>query len=101
MTQADLKLIKMLTDHYWIKKPEIVSKISFGGRTFFNKYEKADKWNDFMKKWTYFGWSNLTSEFRFCDTLSNIISDNYTNDIGYDFDKITDGILYMIFPELQ
>lgn len=43
MNQADLKLIKMLTDHYWIKKPEIVSKISFGGRTFFNKYEKVEK----------------------------------------------------------
>ena len=43
MTQADLKLIKMLTDHYWVRQPSIVSKIDFGGRTFFNKYEKVEK----------------------------------------------------------
>ena len=43
MNQADLKLIKMLTDHYWLKHDSVVNKIEFAGRTFFNKYERIDK----------------------------------------------------------
>ncbi len=43
MTSMDLKLIKMLNDHYWEKKDSVVDKISFNGRTFYNKYEKIDK----------------------------------------------------------
>jgi len=43
MTAMDLKLIKMVSDHYWIKRDSIVDKISFKGRTFYNKYEKVDK----------------------------------------------------------
>ena len=43
VTQADLKLTKMLTDHYWQKSDSVVSKIEFGGKTFFNKYEKIEK----------------------------------------------------------
>ena len=38
----DLKLIKMTTDHYWIKKDEVVDKILFKGRTFYNKFEKVN-----------------------------------------------------------
>lgn len=43
MTAMDLKLIKMLTKHYWIKRDAVVNKITFKGRTFFNKYEKVNK----------------------------------------------------------
>lgn len=43
MTQADLKLIKMITDHYWIRRDQVVDKIEFSGRTFYNKYERIDK----------------------------------------------------------
>ncbi len=43
MNPTDLKLIKMITDHYWIKRDEVVSKIEFNGRTFFNKFERVDK----------------------------------------------------------
>jgi len=39
----DLKLIKMVSDHYWVKSDNVVSKISFKGRTFYNKYEKVNK----------------------------------------------------------
>jgi len=42
MTAMDLKLIKMITDHYWIKRDAVVDKISFKGRTFYNKYERID-----------------------------------------------------------
>lgn len=42
MTAMDLKLIKMLTDHYWIKRDEVVDKILFKGRTFYNKFEKVN-----------------------------------------------------------
>lgn len=42
MTAMDLKLIKMITDHYWIKRDAVVDKISFKGRTFYNKYERVD-----------------------------------------------------------
>jgi hypothetical protein len=43
MTAMDLKLIKMLTTHYWQKSDSVVDKISFKGRTFFNKFEKMNK----------------------------------------------------------
>jgi hypothetical protein len=39
----DLKLIKMVTDHYWSKHDTVVDKITFKGRTFYNKYEKVNK----------------------------------------------------------
>lgn len=43
MTSMDMKLIKMISDHYWIKHDTVVNKIDFKGRTFFNKYEKINK----------------------------------------------------------
>lgn len=43
MTAMDLKLIKMVSDHYWIKSDTVVDKLSFKGRTFYNKYEKVNK----------------------------------------------------------
>ncbi|HFU74009.1 MAG TPA: DUF1882 domain-containing protein [Helicobacteraceae bacterium] len=43
VSNMDLKLIKMLTDHYWQKGSGVVDKIEFKGRTFYNKYEKVPK----------------------------------------------------------
>ncbi len=43
VTSMELKLIKMLTDHYWQKSENVIDKISFKGRTFFNKYERIDR----------------------------------------------------------
>lgn len=43
MTSMDLKLIKMIGDHYWLKHDNVVDKIEYKGRTFFNKYEKINK----------------------------------------------------------
>ncbi len=43
MTAMDLKLIKIISDHYWIKRDKTVDKISFKGRTFFNKFEKIQE----------------------------------------------------------
>jgi len=43
MTAMDLKLIKIVSDHYWIKRDSVVNKISFRGRTFFNKFEKINE----------------------------------------------------------
>ena len=43
MTAMDLKLIKMVTDHYWVKSDDVVDKIAFKGRTFYNKYERVNK----------------------------------------------------------
>jgi hypothetical protein len=43
MTAMDLKLIKMVTDHYWLKHDSVVDKIAYKGRTFFNKYERVEK----------------------------------------------------------
>jgi hypothetical protein len=42
MTAMDLKLIKMVSDHYWEKRSSVVEKIPFKGRTFYNKYEKVN-----------------------------------------------------------
>ncbi len=43
MTAMDLKLIKMITDHYWIKRDTVVDRINFKGRTFYNKFEKVNE----------------------------------------------------------
>jgi hypothetical protein len=42
MYNVDVKLIKMLTDHYWIKKPGSSEKVVFKGKTYFNKYERVN-----------------------------------------------------------
>ncbi len=42
MTAMDMKLIKIVSDHYWIKRDAVVNKLSFKGRTFYNKYERVD-----------------------------------------------------------
>ena len=43
MQSIDTSLIKMSTDHYWIKRDSIVEKRSHNSRLFFDKYEKIDK----------------------------------------------------------
>jgi len=43
MTSMDMKLIKIISDHYWLKSDNVVNKIDFKGRTFYNKYERVDK----------------------------------------------------------
>lgn len=42
MNIMDLKLIKMVTDHYWLKSDTVVDKLTFKGRTFYNKFEKVN-----------------------------------------------------------
>lgn len=42
MTSMDMKLIKMITDHYWLKHDTMVNKIDFKGRILYNKYEKIN-----------------------------------------------------------
>ena len=42
MYNIDVSLIKMVTDHYWIKRDTIVQKIDFGGKVFFDKYERIN-----------------------------------------------------------
>ncbi len=43
MYTIDVSLIKMLTDHYSIKRDNIVQKIDFNGRVYFDKYEKINQ----------------------------------------------------------
>lgn len=43
MTSMDLKLIKMVSGHYWLKHDSVVNKIEYKGRTFYNKYELVNK----------------------------------------------------------
>ncbi|MEF3192156.1 MAG: DUF1882 domain-containing protein [Campylobacterales bacterium] len=43
MYNVDVKLIKMRTDHYWIKNNALMQKIEFKGRIFYNKFERVDK----------------------------------------------------------
>ena len=38
----DMSLIKMISDHYYIKRDKIVSKCEHRGRYFFNKFERID-----------------------------------------------------------
>ncbi len=43
MNSNDTALIKIITDHYWIKRDSIVNRIEHKGRTFFDKYEKINE----------------------------------------------------------
>lgn len=43
MYNVDTKLIKIISDHYWIQRNKVVNKLTFKGRTFFDKYEKVDQ----------------------------------------------------------
>lgn len=43
MQGIDTTLIKIITNHYWIKRDTIVSKIDYKGRVFFNKFERIDE----------------------------------------------------------
>jgi len=43
MYNVDISLIKMLTDHYFIKRDRIVNKINYKNRLFFDKYERINK----------------------------------------------------------
>jgi len=42
MYSVDIKLIKILTDHYW-QKTDKIERLVFRGKTFFNKFEKVNK----------------------------------------------------------
>lgn len=43
MYSTDISLIKVITDHYWVKRDKIINRVNFKGRLFFDKYEKIDK----------------------------------------------------------
>jgi hypothetical protein len=43
MYNIDTSLIKMITDHYWIKRDSIVEKRTHNGRVFFDKFEKINE----------------------------------------------------------
>lgn len=43
MQSIDTALIKMLTDHYHIKRDTIVSKIDHKGKIFYNKFERINE----------------------------------------------------------
>lgn len=39
VSEMDLKLIKIITDHYWVKRDSVVNRIEYNGKTFYNKFE--------------------------------------------------------------
>ena len=43
MYNVDVSLIKMVNNHYWIKRDNIINRITHKGRMFFDKYERIDK----------------------------------------------------------
>ena len=43
MYNVDIKLIKMITSHYWVKNDDLNERISFKGKTLYNKFERVDK----------------------------------------------------------
>lgn len=38
----DMSLIKIIGDHYYIRRDKIVNKITHRGRLFFDKFERVD-----------------------------------------------------------
>ncbi|MCR4941553.1 MAG: DUF1882 domain-containing protein [Campylobacter sp.] len=43
MQSIDTTLIKMITDHYFIKRDHVVNKLEFRGRLFFDKFERVNE----------------------------------------------------------
>ena len=43
VSDMDLKLIKMITSHYWLKSSGIGQKIHHNGRIFYDKFKKVDE----------------------------------------------------------
>lgn len=43
MQNIDVTLIKMITDHYYVKRDTIVNKLEFKGRTLFDKFERVNE----------------------------------------------------------
>ncbi len=43
MYNVDISLIKMITDHYWLKHDKIINKTQYKGKMFFDKYERVEK----------------------------------------------------------
>ena len=43
ITDMDLKLIKMISDHYWIKDSGIGQKIHHNGRIFYDKFKRVNE----------------------------------------------------------
>lgn len=43
MYSVDTKLIKMRTDHYWVRNDGLINKIDYKGRPYYNKFEKVTK----------------------------------------------------------
>ena len=42
ISTTDLSLIKMVGDHYFIKRDKIVNKFTFRGRYFFDRFERVN-----------------------------------------------------------
>ena len=42
ISTTDLSLIKMVSDHYFIKRDKIVNKFTFRGRYFFDRFERVN-----------------------------------------------------------
>ncbi|WP_169763461.1 DUF1882 domain-containing protein [Campylobacter mucosalis] len=47
MQSIDTALIKMITDHYYIKRDTIVNKIEYKGKTFYDKFERVNEFLNF------------------------------------------------------
>jgi hypothetical protein len=43
MYRVDVKLIKLITSHYWLYNEKSTERITHKGKTLFNKYEKVNK----------------------------------------------------------
>ena len=43
MYNVDVKLIKMITSHYWVKNDALNERVSYKGKTLYNKFERVDK----------------------------------------------------------
>ena len=43
VSDMDLKLIKMITSHYWIKERGLGTKIQHNGRIFYDKFKRVDE----------------------------------------------------------
>jgi hypothetical protein len=77
MYNVDITLIKMLTDHYFIKRDRVVNKINFKNRLFFDRYERVDStltravMNDFSSEKIIVAHNLINSR----DKVENIVFD--------------------------
>ena len=78
MQSIDLTLIKMISDHYFVKTDKVVQKIEFCGKNFFDKFERVNEQLTYQVQKDHFDGKKIVAH----DLISK---DNIVENIVFDY----------------